>query len=90
MYLAKVIGKVVSTLKHSAYLDRKMLLVQPITPEHKPTGRCTIAIDYVGAGDGDIVIISAGPGTATEVFGIPRAPIRELVVGIVDHTDLTT
>jgi len=90
MYIAKVIGKVVSTLKHPAYLDRKMLLVQPITPENIPTGRCTIAVDYVGAGDGDTVIISAGPGTATEVFGFPRAPIRELVVGIVDHTDLVS
>ena len=90
MYIAKVIGKVVSTLKHPAYLDRKMLLVQPITPENIPTGRCTIAVDYVGAGDGDTVIISAGPGTATEVFGFPRAPIRELVVGIIDHIDLVT
>ena len=90
MYIAKVVGKVVSTLKHPAYLDRKMLLVQPITPENIPTGRCTIAVDYVGAGDGDTVIISAGPGTATEVFGFPRAPIRELVVGIVDHTDLVS
>jgi len=89
MYLAKVIGKVVSTIKHPAYLDRKLMLIHPLTADNQPTGRCTIAIDYVGAGEGDTVIISAGPGTAAEVFGFPRAPIRELIVGIVDHTDLT-
>ncbi|MCX7918238.1 MAG: EutN/CcmL family microcompartment protein [bacterium] len=90
MYLAKVIGKVISTIKHPAYLDRKMLLIQPLTPNNLPTGRITIAIDYVGAGEGDTVIISAGPGTAAEVFGYPRAPIRELIVGIVDYITVAT
>ena len=42
-----------------------------------------------GAGEGDTVIVGAGPGVAQEVFGIENAPIRELIMGIVDHFDVS-
>ena len=87
MYLAKVLGKVVSTIKHPAYQDRKLMLVQPITPDEEPMGRITIAVDYVGAGEGETVIVSGAPGGARQVFGIKRAPIRELIVAIVDYVE---
>ncbi|HID56225.1 TPA: ethanolamine utilization protein EutN [Candidatus Poribacteria bacterium] len=89
MFVAKVIGKVVSVAKHNAYGSRKLLLVQPVDPHTmEPKGRSTIAVDYVGAGEGDIVIVGAGPGVAREVFKLDCAPIRELVMGIVDRIDL--
>ena len=87
MYIAKVLGKVVSTIKHPAYQDRKLMLIQRITPDEEPTGRATIAIDYVGAGEGETVIVSGAPGGARQVFGIQRAPIRELIVAIVDYVE---
>ena len=43
---------------------------------------------YVGAGEGDTVLVGAGPGVAQEIFQIDNAPIRELVIGIVDHVDV--
>ena len=90
MYVAKVIGKVVSAAKHSAYGSRKLLLVQPVDPHTmEPHGKSTIAVDYVGAGEGDIVIVGAGPGVAREVFKLDCAPIRELIMGIIDRVDLT-
>ncbi len=88
MYLAKVIGKVVSVIKHSAYQNRTLLLIQPLSLKSEVIRTPTIAVDYVGAGEGDTVIVGAGPGVAQEVFGVENAPIRELVMGIVDRFDV--
>ena len=85
MYFAVVIGTVVSTVKNPAYENRKQLLVQKIDLDQKALGLPTVAIDYVGAGEGDIVLLGAAPGLASTVFGIPNAPIRELVMGVVDR-----
>ena len=90
MYIAKVIGKVVSVIKHPAYENRTLLLVQPLSLKSQLVRTPTIALDYVGAGEGDVVLVGAGPGVAQEVFGIENAPIRELVMGIVDRFDVTT
>ena len=89
MSLAKVIGKVVSVVKHSAYDARTLLLVQPISLQGKVVRTPTIAVDYVGAGEGDTVLVGSAPGVAQEVFDIERAPIRELIVGVVDRFDVT-
>jgi ethanolamine utilization protein EutN len=87
MHFAIVIGTVVSTVKNPAYENRKQLLVQKIDLDQKPLGIPTVAIDYVGAGEGDTVLLGAAPGLASTVFGIPNAPIRELVMGIVDRAE---
>ncbi len=89
MYLAKVIGKVVSVVKHPAYQNRTLLLIQPLSLKSELVRTPTIAVDYVGAGEGDTVIVGAGPGVAQEVFGVEDAPMRELVMGIVDRFDVT-
>ncbi len=88
MYLAKVIGKAVSVVKHPAYKNLTLLLIQPLSLKSQLVRTPTIAVDYVGAGEGDTVIVGAGPGVAQEVFGVEDAPIRELVMGIVDHFDM--
>ncbi|MCZ6676922.1 MAG: EutN/CcmL family microcompartment protein [Candidatus Poribacteria bacterium] len=89
MYIAKVIGKVVSIVKHPAYENRTLLLVQPLSLKSKLVRTPTIAVDYVGAGEGDVVLVGAGPGVAQEVFGVENAPIRELVMGIIDRFDVS-
>ena len=88
MYIAKVIGKVVSLTKHQAYNSRTLLLVKPLSLLNEVVRTPTIAVDYVGAGEGDTVLVGAGPGVAQEIFQIDNAPIRELVIGIVDHVDV--
>jgi len=87
MYPAKVIGKVTSIVKHPIYEGKSMLLVQPIDLEYKPKSKATIAVDYVGAGEGDIVLIGNAPGQARDVFKVDNAPIRELVMAIIDQID---
>ena len=89
MYLAKVIGKVVSVVKHSAYETRILLLVQPISLQGQVVRTPTIAVDYVGAGEGYTDLVGSAPGVAQEVFDIERAPIRELIMGIVNRFDVT-
>jgi len=87
MYLARVVGNMVSTDKYDAYDKRKLLVVQRLGLDQKPSGPSTMAIDYVGAGEGDLVLVGAAPGLASTVFGIPKAPIRELIMGIVDRVE---
>jgi microcompartment protein CcmK/EutM len=88
MFLAKVLGNVVSTDKYEAYDSKKLLVVQTLDLYRNPSGISTIAIDYVGAGEGDIVLVGAAPGLASVVFKTPNAPIRELVMGIIDRVDV--
>lgn len=90
MFLGKVIGNVVSSDKHDAYEDRKLLMVQKLDLYQNASGPSTIAIDYVGAGEGDIVLVGAAPGLASTVFGTPKAPIRELVMGVVDRVQVAS
>ncbi len=90
MQLAVVVGNVVSTDKLSAYDSRKLLLVQPLGLDGLPRGNITVAVDYVDAGEGDVVLLGAAPGLASTVFGIPRCPMRELIMGVVDGVDLAT
>ena len=89
MHLAVVIGKIISTAKHPAYKARKLLLVQRLDLDGKPMGIPTVAIDYVDAGEGDTVLLGAAPGLASTVFGIPNAPMRELVMGVIDQVHLS-
>ena len=77
-----------SVVKHKAYENRTLLIVEQLDTECNPTGKSTIAVDYVGAGEGDTVIVGAGPGTADEVFGLKNAPMRELIQGIIEQVEL--
>ena len=88
MRLARVVGNVVSTLKHESYQSRSLLLVEPIQPDGKPSGPATMAVDYVGAGEGELVLLGAAPGAAKLVFGIEIAPIKDMVMGIIDEVEL--
>jgi ethanolamine utilization protein EutN len=89
MYIAKVIGKMVSVIKHQAYDNKKLLIVKRLDLNMCPVGSDIIAIDYVGAGEGDKVLIARTPGLAQEVFGIKNAPICELIIAVVDKINIS-
>ena len=63
MMLARVVGKAVSVVKHPAYEARTLLVVQPLSTELTDRGKAIIAVDYVGAGEGDTVIVTFRPNT---------------------------
>jgi ethanolamine utilization protein EutN len=86
--LAIVIGQVISSDKHPAYEGRSLLLVQRVRPDYAPLGIPTLAIDYVGAGEGDVILLGAAPGLASRVLKVEKAPVQQLIMGIVDRVDL--
>lgn len=87
MFLARVEKKVVSSAKHKAYDGKTVYVVQPVEPDGKPKGAEWVAVDYVGANIGDIVVCGGAPGVARDVFGIELAPIRTLIMAIVDKIE---
>ncbi|HGE71106.1 TPA: ethanolamine utilization protein EutN [Candidatus Poribacteria bacterium] len=88
MYLAKVIGNMVAVIKHKAYDNKKLLIVQKLDLNSNPVGPAVMAIDYVGAGEGDIVLVARTPGLAQEVFQIENAPICELIIAVVENISI--
>ena len=88
MQIARVIGTVVSTQKHGKFEGAKLLLVQPITPDDKPRGTALLAIDGVGAGVHEKVLIVLEGRAAGEALGRKAAPVDAAIVGIIDHVDV--
>ena len=88
MILARITGSVVSTIHHPIVNGRKMLLAERIDPTGKPTGGYLIAMDAIGAGKGEIVLILDEGSGARQILGDSSAPVRSIVVGIVDEIDL--
>ena len=86
MQLAKVVGNLVSTHKNELLKGKKLLLVQPIDEKLVPFGDEMIAVDGVGAGIGDTVLILAEGGSARMITNATSnlAPIELCVAGIVD------
>jgi ethanolamine utilization protein EutN len=84
MKLGRVVGTVVSTINSPAFDDRTLLLCDLLDPNGKPVGGYVIAVDTVGAGAGEKVLILDEGNSARQVLSAPDAPIRTLVVGIVD------
>lgn len=88
MYLARVSGEVVATVKHGDLAGRKLLVVQPVDPRDEPVGRPAIAVDAADAGAGDLVLVADEGNAAAQVLERGRGPIRTVVVGVVDRVDL--
>ena len=88
MILGKVIGTVVATQKNAKYEGAKLLLVQPLTLDDKPMGEPVLAVDTVGAGEGEKVLVVQEGRAANDAFGKKQGPLDAAIVGIVDLVDL--
>lgn len=85
MKIGRVIGNVVSTIKQEVFQGTKLLLVQPLDLTRRPAGQVVVAVDTVGAGAGEEVILVVEGKAAADILQNPRAPVRALVVGIIDE-----
>jgi len=85
MKVARVVGNVVSTVSTAALDGRTLLLCAFVDPDDEETGGYTIAVDTVGAGAGETVLILDEGNSARQVLADDTAPVRAVVVGIVDH-----
>jgi len=88
MVLARVVGTVVATQKNRKFEGAKLLLVQPITLDDKPRGTALLAIDALGAGVHERVLIVMEGRAAGEALGRKLAPVDAAVIGIVDTVDV--
>jgi ethanolamine utilization protein EutN len=89
MYIGKVIGTVVATIKIDHLQDRKLLLVDQLNLEGEETGYYDIAVDVVQAGPGDTVMVIDEGNGARQILGIDPGAIRAVIVGIVDEIALS-
>ena len=88
MQLVRVVGTVVATQKHEAFNGAKLLLVQPVGLDDTPRGTALLAIDSVGAGVRERVLIVMEGRAAGEALGRKGAPVDAAIVGIVDSVDV--
>jgi len=84
MILARVTGRITSTIHHASMDGRTLLVVDKLDATGKPSGGYLIAVDAVGAGAGQTVLILDEGTGARQVLGGADLPIRSVVVGIVD------
>ena len=86
MNLCRVLGPVVATEKHPAFLGRKLLVVQPLDGEKTPVGKSFIAVDNTSsAGEGDVVLVLREGSGVRQILKDKTLPIRSLIVGVVDE-----
>jgi ethanolamine utilization protein EutN len=84
MQIAKVIGTVVATQKHRKFEGAKLLLVQPLNIDDTPRGNALLAVDGVGAGVDEKVLVVLEGRAAGEALGRKGAPVDAAIIGIID------
>jgi ethanolamine utilization protein EutN len=88
MQIGRVVGTVVATQKHRKFEGAKLLLVQPLTLDDEPRGTAVLAVDTLGAGVHEKVLIVMEGRAAGEALGKSLAPVDAAVVGIIDMVDV--
>ena len=88
MILARITGSIVSTIHHPIVDGRKLLLAQRLDLAGKPTGGYLISMDAIGAGKGETVLVLDEGNGARQILDDSNAPVRSIVVGIVDAVEL--
>jgi len=85
MIYGRVIGNMVSTIKHPTYHGRAVMIVQPLDEHNEDDGDSFLAVDNAQAGVGDRVLVLSEGGGIRQILGIQQLPIRRLIIGIVDQ-----
>ncbi len=88
MILGRITGSVVSTIHHPIVEGRKLLVAERLDQNGHPAGGYVIAFDAIGAGFGETVLILDEGSGARQILDDSNAPVRSIVVGIVDAVEL--
>jgi len=83
--VGRVVGTVVSTIEAPVFEGRRLLLCDLLDASGRPDGSYLICVDTVGSGAGETVLILDEGNSARQVLGLSTAPVRAIVVGIVDE-----
>jgi ethanolamine utilization protein EutN len=84
MQLAKVVGHAVATVKHKSLEGWRLLVVQPLGANNAADGEPLLAIDNLGAGAGNTVVISSDGAAARKLVNARNSPVRWMVLGVCD------
>lgn len=86
MQTGLVVGRAIATHKHASMNGRKLLIVQPrMSDGESPDGDPVLAVDGVGAGCGEVVMITSDGRAARQMLGVDATPVRWTVIGICDE-----
>jgi microcompartment protein CcmK/EutM len=89
MYIGRVCGTVVATIKNELFEGRKLLVVDRLDLEGQSTPKYDIAVDMVQAGVGDMVVVLDEGNSARQIVDRePLGAIRAVVVGIIDELEI--
>lgn len=86
MQFARVIGNVVCTRKDDKLVGTKLLMVQPVSAEGEPKGSPLVAIDAVGSGEGELVLVVSG-SSARQTKRTEGNPVDATIMAIVDFIE---
>jgi ethanolamine utilization protein EutN len=87
MFLGRVVGTVVATVKDAALKGQRLLVVQPVTPDLKETGKRVVVLDAVGVGAGELIYWCRGKESSFP-FLPEEVPTDNTIVGVVDELHL--
>ena len=88
MLIGRVMGTVVATRKHERLVGSKIQIVQPLEPQTgKAKGEAIVAVDAVGAGVGERVVVVRG-SSARHAVDDDQCPVDATIIGIIDHIDI--
>lgn len=87
MFLAEVIGTVVAPVQIPILEGRTLLLLRPVAPDGRPSGKTRIGIDRAQAGPGDRVLVVDEGNAGRQLLGDPQGAVKTIVVGVVDYVE---
>jgi ethanolamine utilization protein EutN len=88
MLICRIVGDVVASQKVASHEGRKILVVQPLNLDGTDRGEPVLALDAVGAGIGERVLLTTDGFSAMTAVGRPNSPIDSAVIGIIDSVDV--
>lgn len=88
MFLAEVIGTVVTPEQIQDLEGRSLLMLRPLTPKGDKTKTTRVGIDRVGAGVGDRVLVIDEGNSGRAVLGLPQGAVKTIIIGFVDSIEL--
>ena len=84
MLLARIDGTIVATACHPSMAGHRTVICQPLDAQGREEGTPVLAVDPLGAGLHQRVILSTDGSATRELVGDPKTPLRNLIIGLVD------
>lgn len=87
MLITRVVGSAVSTIKDEKLTGLKLLVVREVTPANELVGKPLVAIDAVGAGEGELVLVATG-SSARQTTVTHNKPVDAVIMAILDSLEV--